>query len=187
MSTLDTLQCASESGFRTSSMRSALMRFGASTLLNLHIMEYRNYIPDGAVLCVMVPAFHRRTFQRRKVQVGEGFVREWPDRQHRNTIYLRSAVENIRLCIFVRLPACQWRRARCRPKSGGSVLRRIEAMTESPLQHGGSQDLLSVLSASTNDALLGLALREGRIGELHMGGPCQWPSLSLSDLRWFDR
>ena len=39
VSTLDTLQCASESGFRTSSKRSALMRFGASTLLNLHIME----------------------------------------------------------------------------------------------------------------------------------------------------
>ena len=37
-------------------------------------------------------------------------------------------------------------------------------MTESPQQHGGSQDLLSVVSASTNDALKGLALREVRRG-----------------------
>ena len=135
-------------------------------------------------------------------------MREWLDRQHRNTSslkalakakedtlcrkrsgYLRSAVENIRLCTFVRLPACQWRRGRStvyRPNPGGSVVPRIEATTESPQQHGGSQDLLSVVSAYTNDALIGMALRERRIRELRMGGPLQRPSLSLSDLRWFD-
>ena len=35
-----------------------------------------------------------------------------------------------------------------------------------------SQDLLSVVSASTNDALKGLTLREVRRGELRRGGPC---------------
>ena len=145
------------------------------------------------------------------MHLGEGFVREWLDRQHRNTSslkalakakeetlcrkrsgYLRSAVENIRLCAFVRLPACQRRRGRStvyRPNPGGSIVPRIEATTESPQQHGGSQDLLSttVVSAYTNDALIGLALRKRRIRELRMGGPRQRPSLSLSDLRWFDR
>ena len=70
---------------------------------------------------------------------------------------------------------------------GGSLVRYIEVMMESPQQHGGSQDPLSVVSASTNNVLIGLALREERIGELQMGDPCQRPSLSLSDQWWFNR
>ena len=46
--------------------------------------------------------------------------------------YLKSAVENIRFCAFVRLAACQWRTGQSRLNPGESGVRQIEAMTDSP-------------------------------------------------------
>ena len=66
---------------------------------------------------------------------------------------------------------------------GGAESDEIEAMNSSPQQPDGSQELLGVVTAPTDNAvsMAGLALHKGRTGELRGGGPCQGPSLSFSD------
>ena len=66
---------------------------------------------------------------------------------------------------------------------GGAESDDVEAMNSSPQQLDGSQGLLSVVPAPTDDAVrtVGLAPCKGRTRELRGGGPCQGPSLSISD------
>ena len=65
---------------------------------------------------------------------------------------------------------------------GGVEYEELEAMNLSPQQPDGSQELLGVVPAPTDDAIskAGLAPRKGRTGELRGAGLCQGPCLSLS-------
>ena len=106
--------------------------------------------------------------------------------------YLRNVAKIIRLCTFVSLAACQWRIRWSRPHptcSWGSEVWKTDAITKMPQQYACSQDLLGIVPASSNDALstARLTLSKGRRKELCEGGACQGPSLSLSDLRRFNR
>ena len=197
MSTRNTLECASESGFRTSSKRSVLMRIDA--LWCVYTIQFAHNVAAVHDEQHSVIVLYREG----KVQSCKGFAKEWFDRQHtnmsslyregfgegqkRHTVsncsgYLRKFLQSIPLWTFVSFAACQWRRGQFRLYPGGSGVRQLEAITESPQQYGCSQDLLGVVPASTNDALstARLALHEGRRGELWEGGPCQGPYVSLS-------
>ena len=72
---------------------------------------------------------------------------------------------------------------------GGADFEELETMNVSLQQPEGSQEILGVVPAFTNDVVntAGLAPRDGSSGELRGGGPCQRPSLSLSFLPLFLR
>ena len=149
-STLDTLECTSESGFQTSSKRSILMCIDA--LWHVYIIHFAHNLAavHGQQHSIVL-------YREANVQSREGFVKEWFDQQHTNTSslyregfgegqrwhtvlkrwgYLRKVLQSIPLCAFVSLGACQWRRGRSRSHPGGEQsLRQIEAITESPQQY----------------------------------------------------
>ena len=66
---------------------------------------------------------------------------------------------------------------------GGAESDELEAMNSSPQQPDGSQELLGVVPAPTDNAVstAGLASREGKTRELRVGGPYQGPSLSFPE------
>ena len=139
------------------------------------------------------------------MQFCEGFVKEWFDKQHNNTSalyregfgegrrrhaklkrsgYLRRVLQNIPLCAFVSLAACQWRREDDVDRNLGERSPTYSSKYKVTPKYGCLHNLLGVVPrASMNNALstAKLAVREGRRGELRDGGPCQGP-LSISCL-----
>ena len=77
-STLDTLECTSESGFRTSFKWSVLMCIDA--LWHVHIIQFAYSLAAGHSEQHSVVVLHRKG----KVQSCEGFEKKWFDRQHTN-------------------------------------------------------------------------------------------------------
>ena len=112
LSTLDTLQCASESGFRTSSLRSALMRIDA--LWSVYTTEFAHNGRKELRALRSCPVCDGNGIPSSYFTEKESATRTARQavQEHELTKrsgYLRSAVENIRLCACVRLPACQRR------------------------------------------------------------------------------
>ena len=92
-------------------------------------------------------------------------------------------VKIIRTCVLMMASMSSDDKGKLDRILGGAESDELKTMNSSPQQPDGSQELLGVVLAPTDDAVstAGLAPREGRTGELRGGGPCQGPSLSLSD------
>ena len=185
-------ECASESGFQTSSKWRVLMRIEALWRVYTIQLAHNLAAVHGEWHSVIV------LYWEGKVQSCEGFLQEQFDRQHTNTSSLyregfsegrerhlalkrsglsRKFLQSIPLRPFVSLAACQWRRGQSSPYPGEvSGVRQMEAITESSQQYGCSQDLLESyrLPRTIPLAQQGWHSANGR-GELREGGPCQGP------------
>ena len=141
------------------------------------------------------------------MQFCEGFMKEWFDRQHTNTSalyregfgegrrrhtelnhsdYLRRVFQNILMCAFVSLAACQWRREDNVDRIRGERSLKIVTNTKSPQNTAACTICWASYTCTMgfhNDALstARLVVHEGRRGELQEGGPCQ-VALSISFL-----
>ena len=158
------------------------MRFGVSTLFYFHIIWLQS-TASGTPLsrftenekCIHVKDSWKNgstsstPTQARFIEKALAKTKEDMLTVSKRSGYLRKVYPSIPLCVFASLAPCQWRRGWSRQHPGGSGVRQIEEMTESPQKYGCLQDMLGVtLWASMNDAFSTamLGVGEGRRGEL---------------------